>query len=90
MRAASDDGFRVRRNCGSSGHRMTLAIIEWNGLDLFTQKRREGGTVADKKIDAVTVVGGAEAAPGLDFVEKMTVDRYVVVRPRAKQVSERK
>jgi len=69
---------------------MTFAIIEWNGLDLFTEKRREGGTVANKEIDAVTVVAGAGDAPWLDLVEKMAVDRYGVVGIGAKKVSERK
>ena len=59
-------------------------------MDLFTKKRYEGGTVADKEIDALTVVAGAEAAPWLDLVEKMAVDRYVVVGVGVEEFSERK
>ena len=69
---------------------MTLAIIEWNRLYFFTEKRREGGTVADKKIDAVTIVSGAEAAPWPDLIEKMTVDRDVFGGIGVEKLSERK
>lgn len=81
-----DKSCRGKSYC-EGGVCVAFPVIERDGLDLVTEKWREGRTIIDVDVDSNIALSGVR--PWVDLVEKMIADGDHLVGARIEEMSER-